>query len=42
MENVDPHDSQNKDRQMARFFILDLGEGDGVLQLNFILSKFVA
>ena len=27
MENVDPHDSQNKDRQMARFFILDLGEG---------------
>lgn len=27
MENLDPHDSQNKDRQMARFFILDLGEG---------------
>ena len=27
MENLDLHDSQNKDRQMARFFILDLGEG---------------
>lgn len=27
MENLDLHDAQNKDRQMAHFFILDLGEG---------------
>lgn len=42
MENLDLHYPQNKDRQMARFFIPDLGEGFGSLQLNFILSKIVA